>query len=243
MYPGLVELRTLEKNTLRCIAQMGEFGIHRELQAAANAAAPLINDDRGPVDVHLGFTLDIRFKRERKSQIFPRRIDVGALIAVTDDHKSIRRASYSLVICRRTNPATSPDLRKLHFDYEPIEFRNQAEPKPSVHMQLCGGLSPQQTALGYTEKRLNGLYPKFEKPRIPSAPTSIALMLNWLFLEFPTDSVAQAVLKNPRWRKLVAGAERTVLITYYEQASKFLGHTADREKSFLKTHMYEMVVD
>jgi hypothetical protein len=86
---------------------------------------------------------------------------------------------------------------------------------------------------------LRAWYPDFEKPRIPLPPTSIALILNWLLMEFQSDAASQAILRSPTWRVLVAEAERTVLVPYYEQATRFFRMAANRNKRFLQAHLYE----
>lgn len=243
MYPNARDLRRLEKHTLRCISEIGEFGRIGNLQVLAREAAARIDEDRGTVDVHLGFPLDIRLRSDRHSKPIPRRVDLGALVAVAQDHNSVTNASYSLVICKTADPRRGPILRKLHFDYEPIGGRNPFEPKPTVHMQVCGRLSQHHMTAGYSEVRLQSLYPRFEKPRIPVAPTSIALMLNWLLLEFQSDVGAQAILRAPRWRRLVAEVERQLLSQYYDEAASFLRRTSERRKRFLQSFVYEMTVD
>lgn len=238
MFPGLIELRRLERKTLLAITQIGEFARLGQIQRDANTAARTIDERRGRVDVHLGFNLNIRLRGDKGRGSVPRRIDIGALVEPTTDNKSVRNASYSLLICKAADPATSPIVRKVHFDYEPLEFRNSAEPKPSVHMQICGKLSRHHLAAGYLEQRLSAMYPSWEKPRIPLHPTSIALLLNWLFLEFEGDPVSQALLRNHMWRSLVADAERTVLLPYFKEAAAFLISTDNKPKRFLQAHLY-----
>lgn len=87
------------------------------------------------------------------------------------------------------------------------------------------------------------MYPSWEKPRIPLPPTSLALMVNWLMVEFQSDATAQAILRDPAWRALVVRAERTVLLSYFEAAIRFLGTAANDKKRFLQNHLYEMRAD
>lgn len=87
------------------------------------------------------------------------------------------------------------------------------------------------------------MYPAWEKPRFPLPPTSIALMLNWILLEFQTDTASQGILNSPVWRKLVARAERTILAKYFSEASKFLESAGNKERRFLQTYLYDMSVD
>ena len=240
MYPSLATIRTLEKDTLRRITQIGAFGKLGQLHTAANIAQASINERGGEINVHLGFTLDIRLRGDRGGKAVSRRIDLGALVQAAPDKKSVRNASYSLLICRYANPAKSPIVRKMHFDYEPVAYRKVTEPKPSAHMQVCGKFSPDHLKAGYTEMRLQGMYPRWEKPRIPLPPTSLALMLNWLLLEFQDDPASQGILNSPEWRKWVAHAERTMLVAYFKAATKFLERNANKEQVFLQTHLYNM---
>jgi hypothetical protein len=243
VYPDIATIRNLERETLQQILRISEFGRLSELQAAASTGLANINDQRGGVDVHLGFALDIRLRGDRQGKAVSRRIDVGALVEVSADKKTVSNASYSLLICRRANPESSPIVRKVHFDYESFALRNQDEPKPTAHLQICGKLSPHHLKAGYTVTRLNGLYPAWEKPRFPLPPTSIALILNWLLLEFQTDPASQGILNSPAWRNFVARAERAVLTKYFSEATKFLLSAGDMQKRFLQTHLYNMSVD
>ena len=243
MYPNLATLRKLEKETLRRITQIGEFGRLGQFRAAASAAESSINEYAGPINVHLGFELDIRLRGDRGGKSVSRRVDLGALAQSTPDTKLVRNASYSLLICRAAEPATSPIVRKMHFDYEAAAYRNVNEPKPSAHMQICGKFSPNHLSLGYSEKQLQGMYPNWEKPRIPLPPTSLALLLNWLLLEFQNDPASQGILNSSEWRNWVAHAERTMLVPYFKAATAFLASAANSKKRFLQTHLYSMEVD
>jgi hypothetical protein len=243
MFPKLSALRELECITLRRMCEIPELAKLGELRAAARDASATINPYRGPVNIHLGFRLDIRLRARRKKSEFRRWVGIGAVVEPDEAGDCVRNASYSLIICRNKDPVNSPIVRKFHIDYEPIELRNHADPKPSVHMQWCGTLSTQQIQAGYSPSKLQALYPDFEKPRIPTAPTSVALMLNWLLLEFQDDPASQPVLRSTKWRALVAEAERTVLVPYYHGAAKFFDATGNLGKRFLQTYQYQLTVD
>lgn len=238
MYPALDALRKIERTSLLRIVEIGEFGRLGELQNEAQRAAASINDSRGSINVNLGFTLDVRLRGDRKARA--RRIDLGALVQASNDNKTMSNASYSLVVCKYADPASSPIVRKMHFDYEPVQQRNVEEPKPSCHMQICGKLSPHHKAAGYQEIRLQAMYPGWEKPRVPMPPTCIAMLLNWLLLEFQADPASQAVLRSPAWRNVVSRAERAILLPYYKAATKFLDTDANATKRFLQAYLYEM---
>jgi hypothetical protein len=76
MYPEASDLRKLEKETLLCISQVGEFGRLGALRAQANAFVNSINESRGPINVNLGFTMDIRLRADRHEKLVQRRIDI-----------------------------------------------------------------------------------------------------------------------------------------------------------------------
>ena len=243
VYPDLKTIRTLEIDALRKIMQIGSFSRLGQIQTAAAIAESAINEFRGGVNVHLGFTLEIRLRGDRRGKPVARRIDVGALVQAASDNVSVNNASYSLLIARYADPTTSPIVRKIHFDYEPIEQRNAQEPKPSAHMQICGKFSSHHFAAGYTEVRLKSLYPSWEKPRIPIPPTSIALMLNWLLLEFQTDPASQSILSDPTWRNCVIRAEQAILKPYFAAGARFLASASNAKQRFLQSHLYELGVD
>jgi hypothetical protein len=242
VYPDIATLRDLERDTLQQITRISEFGRLGALQVAAGAALSSLGQ-KGDIDVHLGFALDIRLRGDHGGKAISRRIDVGALVQMSADKKSVSNASYSLLICRYADPQLSPIVRKVHFDYESTALRNYSEPKPTAHLQICGKLSPHHLTAGYQPIRLISMYPAWEKPRFPLPPTSIALMLNWILLEFQTDAASQGILNSPVWRKLVARAERTVLTKYFSEASKFLESAGNKERRFLQTYLYDMSVD
>jgi hypothetical protein len=93
-------LRKLERDTLKRVTEIGEFGKLGELQLAANRALPYIYEERGWIDVNLGFTLDIRLRGDRRGEPVRRRLDLGALVEPTADDKFVRHLSYSLLIGR-----------------------------------------------------------------------------------------------------------------------------------------------
>jgi hypothetical protein len=236
--PSLEEIHDLELKTLRSIARSGVFARLRDLQLGAAASLKGMNPARPGFNLHLGFTLDMRLRSDRKRTEFRRRIDVGAQLVPDSQRKSIESASYSVLICRTSN-ALGPIVRKFHVDYEALSIRNSGEPKPSVHFQFCGKLSPQHIDAGYTPQRLHALYPNFEKPRIPMAPTCLALMLNWLFMEFQREAVAQALLRDDDWQSLVREAEQIVLAPYFEEGRKALTRCKAAKSSFFQKYYYE----
>jgi hypothetical protein len=131
-------------------------------------------------------------------------------------------------------------MRKIHFDYERAAIRNHSEAKPTIHMQVCGELLPQLRQLGYRSSDLQSWFPWLEKPRVPTLPVSLALLLNWLLLEFQSDPIAQRIVKNREWRNLVARAEREILGPYFEACATFFQAPAQNDSNlFVESVLYE----
>ncbi|MHB8878127.1 MAG: hypothetical protein ACYC8T_30900 [Myxococcaceae bacterium] len=236
-YPSLDVVRGLERSTLRTISETPEFAQFPELQGVARGWRTLI-PPRGGVSLNLHLFADIRLRADKRKDLVRRRIDIGARVDANADGVSVANVSYSLLLCKAEDPRKSPMVRKIHFDFEPVALRNMGEAKPSAHMQVCGKLAPSHIDAGYSEARIRHWYPDFEKPRIPCAPMSLALLLNWLMLEFDTDKNFRAIQKHARWRNLVAETERAMLLPYYSSAAQFLGATVNQRHSFVETHLY-----
>jgi hypothetical protein len=243
MLANLSDLCALERETLNCIVQQGAFAKLGDLQDAAKKALFDVPRQGGPINFNLGFKLDIRLRADIKKNKIERRIDIGARVDQAANKKNVSNASYSLMLCEGTQPGRDMPIRKFHFDYEPSEFRNNDEPKPSVHLQICGELSQAHRDAGYTDKHLDAWHPRFEKPRIPLPPVSLALLLNWIFVEFQSDSALRPILMTDRWRNLVADAERKILLPYYKNAVDFLSATANNKRRLLQSRLYEMTGD
>lgn len=246
MYPELSDLRALERETLFKIAQVPGFGRIRtgdagtvSLQQSAQRQYQAIQPAHGGVNIHFGFTLDIRLRADAGERSKPRRVDIGAIVVPTSDGKRISRTSYSLIICDRPTLPRASVIRKLHFDFESTEVSGSKERKPSIHMQVCGELGAPHRRAGYDDKHLRHLFPAFEKPRIPVPPISLAMMLNWLLLEFQTDPAAQPILSNPSWRSQVHKAEECVLKRYFAVGSDFLTSAAKAPTGFYNSCLYK----
>lgn len=221
MYASLKQLVSLELETLKTILNITEFRTFNGLYQQANATRT-INPNTQILDLHADFILNVRLRGDKRNANCQRWIHLGALIEGSRATDSILRSSYSLVLFKKDN-IDSPVIRKLHFDYEALSTRNSGEPKPSSHLQMCGKASPHLLKQGFNEQRLNSLYPSFEQPRIPSMPTSLALLLDWLFTEFQTDRHALAIHRSRQWKNQVIEAERIVLKPYFQQAAAHIG--------------------
>lgn len=236
----LKDIRKLERETLQAIDRIGEFNDFVELAELARKYRTILSGDHGSIDLGFRAVMNLRFRGDTATANTRRAIYVGALVVRTTDGHHIERSSYSLTICRGERER-SQILRKLHFDYEPIQQRAPLECKPSIHIQVCGKLMPQLERAGYKSEDLKAWFPSLEKPRIPGMPMSLALLLNWLLLEFESDLTAAKILRNHEWRNIVARAESTVLAPYFKSCAGFFTNPGRNQgKQFFETLLYEI---
>lgn len=231
------ELIRLERNAIQTIRTEGVFGRLNSLVLAAQRAQ-VVGSTRVPINVSLSFTLPTRLREDVGQHAVERAFHVGCLAVPSDGNDAISYLSYSVLICQDAHPSTHV-ARKFHFDFEPASMRNVAESKPTFHLQLCGKLSEHHEGAGYTEQDIHHLVPSWSQPRVPAQPMSLALVLNWLFIEFGCEASVRDARLSPRWRSLVREAERSVLRPYFEACSAFLSANANADESFYSAHIYE----
>jgi hypothetical protein len=229
-------LKRLEGATIQAIKTLAPFGRLNSLQSAAHQAS--VASAHAMIDLNLGFTLPTRLREDTGNRAIERNFQVGCLAHAADDGDSVSQLTYSVLIGEHASPELKV-ARKFHFDFEPAATRNLAESKPTYHLQLCGKLSSHHRNSGYVDEHINHLLPSWSQPRIPVQPTSLALVLNWLFIEFGSEPSVANVRTNPRWRSLVRQAEREILKPYYEACTNFLSATANEDESFFSKRLYE----
>ncbi|MGV8867431.1 MAG: hypothetical protein ACOH2S_10945 [Janthinobacterium svalbardensis] len=235
MYPKLTDLIKLELETLDTINSISGF---RKFEGLYNKTSTRsMNKNAKSLDWHADFILDVRLRGDRRDANCARWIHIGALLDGDVKTNEILRSSYSVVLFRRDN-LNSPVVRKLHFDFEALSTRNANEAKPSSHIQMCGKASPHLLKQGFNAQRLSSHYPNFEQPRIPSMPTSLALIIDWLFTEFRTDRNALAIYNSKQWRNQVVAAERIVLKPYFQDAANHIGSAAHTDSPLIRKFMY-----
>lgn len=233
MFVKFSELKKLESDVVTTISTLGAFGKLTELQQAAIASRGQ-HGPRAGVDIHLKFTLPTRI-RETRGRTVIRSFHVGCFAKAEGDE--ICQLTYSVMIGENESPSMDV-ARKFHFDFEPVRYRNQGEPKPTFHFQLCGELSQHHKAAGYTDHHIAHLLPSWSQPRVPSLPMSLALVLNWLFIEFGHDPRVSAVRHDPRWRALVRRSEVEVIKPYLDNCAQFFT-AANADNSFFSKQVYQ----
>lgn len=230
-------LKNLENRTIQAIRTDGPFGHLSSLRDAA-CSAQIARAPKASINVHLGFTLPTRLREDKGKSAIERPIHVGCLATCSPSGDEITQLSYSILIGEDAYPTTRV-ARKFHFDFEPSSRRNLAEPKPTYHLQMCGELSGHHVSAGYTEDDIRHLLPAWSQPRVPAQPMSLALVLNWLLLEFGCEAPVQKARLSPHWRSLVREAEQNVLKPYFDECSAFLAAKANEHESFYSKQIYQ----
>ena len=181
---------------------------------------------QGNLDLHLWFEAPA----PRASKAAPlHSIELGARIC---------RASGSLVTyffaIGEIRAGKRHGLRKLDFDRD---FGiNSQEPKPRMHSQISGRMSP-SLAERYTAASFANMLLKVDKPRIACLPKSFALLAHLAFLEYQsTDAGIKKLVSDPKWLTVVRTAEARVLQPHFEYCSKWMR----RESESLLTHFYSL---
>lgn len=231
------QLKKLEHDAIQTICTQGPFFRLNTLNQAALGAQTKVNSGpKTPIDVSLSFTLPTRLREDAGHSAIERAFHVGGIVC-PGENDEIAHLSYSVLICKDAHPGKHV-ARKFHFDYEPASGRSD-ESKPTFHLQLCGELSRHHAAVGYTEDDISHLLPAWSQPRVPAQPMSLALVLNWLFIEFGRDPSVSAARLNPRWQSLVRDTERTILKPYFDACSAFLAAARHEDDSFYSALLYE----
>jgi len=154
-------------------------------------------------------------------------VELGAQIGIGERPL----VTYFLAIGGKDKTNTRRLLRKVHFDLQ--EGFDPHEPKPVLHLQVGGGISP-SLARKYSQEDFEALHPNIEKPRIGCLPQSFAMLVHQALLEYHcTDEKLSAFVKSAGWLAVVAAAERTVLKPYFDHGDKWFASTAKRNDSLL----------
>jgi hypothetical protein len=134
--------------------------------------------------------------------------------------KATKMVSYDLAIFE-LNEENMICLRKFHFDYTPKDAKRRT-PHPVFHIQYGGKLSPYLcTKFGYNDSHIKHMNPKLSIPRIPHIPMTLALLLNFIFIEFQSEETAKIVGKSD-WQSFIKNNEKVFLYPYFEQCHRII---------------------
>jgi hypothetical protein len=177
------------------------------------------------LDIHLRFTA--RAPRARGSEP-PHLVELGSKIKPGNPPL----VTYFLAVGEQCADGRCRGLRKFHFDLD--LDKNSKEPKPVFHIQSPGRMFSALVDVGYSDDAFDSLYPDLDKPRIPSLPTSVALLAHSALLEYVlVDNRIGTFIGSPQWLKPVAQSEEFVLHTFLEHSLRWSQKTVNRTKSLI----------
>lgn len=141
-------------------------------------------------------------------------------VEINQEDGQIGQLSYYLALCKTGKKSI---IRKYHFDYAPAD-REYRQPHPVFHLQFPGELSPRLAGFALVDGHL---HPWLSEPRLCFTPMSLALVINVVFKEFPSES-ARKIIERSEWRDLIRNNEDLILKPYYYNCYQFMTTPAGR---------------
>jgi hypothetical protein len=128
--------------------------------------------------------------------------------------------TYCLAVCHQDDSKLQI-LRKFHFDAVSYVDPNRNQSHPVCHLQYCGSLLPYLSALGCKEEQMIEMHSWLSEPRILYWPTSLALITDLAFREFPSD-VGRKFRERPEWQSIVRKNEALLLTNFHKHCLEII---------------------
>ena len=141
---------------------------------------------------------------------------IGSRLIFSEDDKVI---TYYFAICKNKKI-----LRKYHFDH-PFPSTCRRKPHPIFHLQYAGRLSNTLKEEKLDDTHLDGW---LDSPRIYFTPMSLALLINLIFLEFPSIN-SKKIIETDRWRGLIKKNEELLFIPFFKICHDFISNVSRKE--------------
>lgn len=125
-------------------------------------------------------------------------------------------ATYALSLCD-SDTEEKKLIRKFHFDYDP-QGNSSIDKKPKYHLQYGGKATPKLQKNGISA---DPLHDWLSVPRFSINPVNLALLLDMVFNEFPSEATKRVIEKS-EWRDMIKTNEDKVLVPYFNGISKFI---------------------
>lgn len=146
---------------------------------------------------------------------------VGASVVPAKNGKTYENVTYCLAICEMKS-GEAELLKKLHFDYtEP--WKASGQPHPVFHFQHPGELTPLLKQDGVDDTHLSSW---LSEPRLPFCPMSLALLVNCIFIDFPSEH-SEKFIQRGEWRSIIRKNEELILEPYYRNCFDFVDKRAN----------------
>ncbi len=128
--------------------------------------------------------------------------------------------TYSFSLFKLDDERKDCLVKRFHIDFTYSSDTGRPPLHPIFHLQSPGKLSPILQAYGINDAHLD---PSISEPRLYCAPTSLALLTDFLLREFGGDhsSPLTKITKERYWRSLIKKNEDLVLKPYFNACSQF----------------------
>lgn len=173
--------------------------------------------------------IDFTFNCEMEMEIQERNKNETLIFLEACIRRDYTEATYSLSICEnRTDPKEL--IRKFHFDYDPqLSLSNSKKPK--YHLQYGGTTTPKIGEYGISMD-----YTWLSVPRLIFVPINLALLLDFIFVEFPSEETNK-ITEKKEWRQLIKSNEEKIFKNYYANLNHFMTSHHSSEK-LLREYYY-----
>jgi len=125
-------------------------------------------------------------------------------------------ATYALSMCE-SDGAQKKLIRKFHFDYDP-QGNSTFDKKPKYHLQYGGKAT---SKLKENDISTECLQHWLSVPRFSIIPINLALLLDTIFNEFPSEETKK-ITEGNEWRKMIKTNEDKILLPYFKSVSQFI---------------------
>ena len=129
-----------------------------------------------------------------------------------------QKISHNLAIYEQSNNTTKI-LRKFHFDYDPPGTIHR-QPHPIFHLQYAGKLSKRLRTMNPDASDLNM---DLNGPRLCYFPTSLALLIHFILIEFPSEE-NKKLSELSIWREMVRRNEKEILAPFFRNCHLFFSN-------------------
>ena len=172
-----------------------QFLMNHPLAADIKAAARKSHDNFGP----LGYAFEASWEADHHGRKL--KITVAGQ-AELNANGNFNLLTYAMCVCENNLL-----LRKYHYDHE----SNTNGDKPFFHLQYGGNPLPSQEGCDGQDE----LASWFSEPRLFSTPMSLVLILEQVFLEFPSK-ITDRIHNDNYWKNLVVKSQEILLKPYFE---------------------------
>jgi len=123
------------------------------------------------------------------------------------------QSSYAISILNKVGESLEL-FRKFHFDFDK---EPQKVEKPCYHIQYGGKATPLIVNNNVDDSAIT---PWLSSPRIRYQPINLALILDFIFCEFPSE-INDKIKEDSHWRDFIKNNEVTILKEHFKNINSF----------------------